>query len=191
MVIPFLENVHMCCVRLGEGSVFLTHSKDRHFSSPQWAQMLICDCSSIRMKFFHPQRTPRNLSCSVPVLQSTPCKTKTHRNPCECPFGNKTWICHFVQFKTSVWMKYFKPEAVSVKFCLGGFRTYRSNSLFRELGRFALQCRQWAGKKIINYNVSQKNGLIHPCIVLLFNGRPSLDLHYRKVEYSTTNWLYY
>ena len=56
----------LCAV--GENSVFLIHSKNRYFSWPQWAQMPIYGCSTIRMKLIHPPLTPRNYS---PVLACT------------------------------------------------------------------------------------------------------------------------
>ena len=61
----------LLCAFGGDVDVFLTRSKNRNFSPLQWAQLLICDCFSIRMRFFHPQRTPHNQS--NPGLSCSPC----------------------------------------------------------------------------------------------------------------------
>ena len=72
---------NVCCLCLGESRMFPISSKNGHVSPLQRVHFLTRDCFSKRMRFFHLQRAP--LAMSWPVLQSTPCRTKTIRNPCE------------------------------------------------------------------------------------------------------------
>ena len=67
----FLEGIQTPAVRVWMNVVYFRYVQNRHFSSLEWAQLLICDCFSIRMWFFHPQGTPHNPSC--PGLCCSPC----------------------------------------------------------------------------------------------------------------------
>ena len=113
------------CLCLRNLKVFLRFPPKKRHSSPfQWAHWLICDCFSMRMRFFHPQRTFSKLALAWPVLQSCAMWNRNESGSMWISSANKIRICCFVQFETNFRTNFYKPGSVPVEKTLWGFQTF-------------------------------------------------------------------